>query len=556
MTTDYHLTEKDVDLSLLTAEERESLQQQLDDRNNEYMNEVVTPRDIDFHKEREALLNKLAVEAGFTAYRPDGSGTTVQEAMDARLLPMGEITCPQLEKFEELKQLPEYQEFEETAKRFHQDDMEFLAESTQTYLMDALCKVLPRMDWEQKGVDDSKNQVTLTRNDLYSSYLNDDESKALKEPFEDFLKRLEDKVLTPLAGEDTATLEKARTYFNGIATQIYYRNMLAKTGERVVWGDSRGERILSPAEYLDKVAACKDNKEKAELTDSITRPVLLKTIVGEKEIQADFHLAHYLQRINAAGYITGQSCSGLLSDHPNYRYVEDDELGRYIKGECINLNKQGSSAYITFWQPEAGIQNTDTVNTPEQVEDIRRVAAQQGWIVEDTKVFFRSSLHLTLPMTYDGTGKRQIMREADERTDNQYPGLKEADFLQWLDKRRPFIVQVQEEHGGVVRWTDMMILQQWEKLTWGLEAIYKQKQVVERETQHQKDLERISDIIIYPVKYGQYRIRCKIDGEQQMSERLSEHDVKRINNGTGADTIAAEIYKDRLEEQQQKGLKR
>ena len=421
------------------------------------------------------------------------------------------------------------------------------ATDRQDGLMNALRIVLPRMDEGhlEKFVN-RDGEVRLSRNDLYTAFLATEESTALKQSMQDFLHQLDVKVLSPLEKEGNALHVKNADYLKDMATQVYYRNVLAITGERFIRVDARGDRIMSPAEYLEKLAECKDEKEKKKLNESIVRPVKLKTIMGWREIQADYHLAPLLQRISSAGFISGQSCSGLLSDHPNYRYVSDDKWGRYVKGECINYNKQGSSAYITFWKPEAAMKGDAChVNDQIEVDAIRCLAHEQGWVVKDTEVFYRPSLHLTLPQTYDGCGKREILHEANERTDKLYPGLKGADFLQWLEKRTPIEMEVENEHGGVVRWTDELLSRQWEKLTAALEMHREQRKVAERKEQLQKDMARISDIVIYVGGDGYWRMRCKIDGVQQLSERVSDHQMGLVEK-VGAAAVAADVYSIKL----------
>jgi len=75
-------------------------------------------------------------------------------------------------------------------------------------------------------------------------------------------------------------------------------------------------------------------------------------------------------------------------------------------------------------------------------------------------------------------------------------------------------MEVENEHGGVVRWTDELLSRQWEKLTAALEMHREQRNATERKEQLQKDMARISDIVIYVGGDGYWRMRCKIDGVQ------------------------------------------
>lgn len=327
--------------------------------------------------------------------------------------------------------------------------------------------------------------------------------------------------------------------------QQMYREMLELTRPRINRYDVRGNRILSPEEYLKKLQAVETPQEKEELNKTHTAPVMIKQGNDVKVINVDASLITTIQMLNDQGYKTGQSCSGLLADHPNYRYVQDDKHGRFVNGECIHFNKQGSGAYLTFWKPEAAY--ADSRCTAEQIEDIRRIADEQGWIVEDTDIFFQPAIRLGLPHTYDGTGTREILHEANALTDQQNPGLYDSDFLKWLEKRTPNEMEVEKWHGGVVLWTDDMILQRWQKLAQGLVQAQKQRE----------NMARISDEHIFVGGDGYWRIKCKIDGQNQLSERLPDCKLSQINKGTlDLKRAAAEIYADTIETLQQQAVQK
>lgn len=327
--------------------------------------------------------------------------------------------------------------------------------------------------------------------------------------------------------------------------QVMYREMLELTRPRIDKKDMRGNRILSPEEYLQKLAELKTPEEKEELTRAITVPVNIDPMDENRVVSIDASLADTIQILAEHGYKTGQSCSGLLIDHPNNRYVQDDRHGRFVNGECIHFNKQGSGAYLTFWKPESAYM--DARSTPEQIEDIRRIADEQGWIVEDTDIFFQPSIRLGLPHTYDGYGTREILREANELTNQENPGLYERNFLEWLERRTPNEIKVEKIHGGVVLWTDNMILQRWEKLAQGLVQAQKQRE----------NMARISDEHIFVGGDGYWRIKCRIDGQNQLSERLSDYKLSQINKGSlDMKRAAAEIYEDTLDAIQHQALQK
>lgn len=264
--------------------------------------------------------------------------------------------------------------------------------------------------------------------------------------------------------------DKAHQFHENNAEQTR-RDILAVTRERMDTKDVKGNPILSPQAYLEMIE--NPNLSKKELNDlkirltTITADVYITGTDGKvKPVKIDYNLAPYLQRIIDCGYSTGQSDSGTLSDHPYYRYVEDDKKGKYVKGECICLNKQGSSAYLTFWKPESQwvAKSGVPVNSGQQIEDIRKVATEEGWCVEDTEVFFQPSIRLSLPYTYDGSSTRQIMREIARLTEQKNPGLKENDFLAYINKKSDIGSEIIMAHGGTVRYSDAMIMARWNKL--------------------------------------------------------------------------------------------
>ena len=148
-----------------------------------------------------------------------------------------------------------------------------------------------------------------------------------------------------------------------------------------------------------------------------------------------------------------------------------------------------------------------------------------------------------MPHTYDGTAKRDILNEANDRTDEAFPGLKKKDFLQWLERRASIVQEVSAKHGGVVRYTDEMILSRWEKLTVALEAVYKHRLTVAQEQERQEQLfARITDVTVFMGGDGYWRIKCRIDGIPQMSERMADHEMTAISKGTSAKVFAAQKY--------------
>lgn len=326
--------------------------------------------------------------------------------------------------------------------------------------------------------------------------------------------------------------------------QRKYREILSLTRPRLVGFDVYGRRILPPSEYLAQLAR-KIGREQIDFKRTLSAPVTFTRQGQPHVVQVDYNLAPFLQRLADAGYGTGQSDSGTLSDHPNYRYIQDSPEGLYVTGECICFNKQGSGAYLTFWKPEASMVRDmgDVVCSQEQIDDIRRIATSQGWVVEDTDVFFQPSLRLGLPQTYDGTGKRDILAQANALTNAAFPGLYERDFLGWLAERIPFEHRVWAEHGGVVMYTDDMILSRWEKLTAALEQAQRRRLGVDdAQTQAVSPLKRITGATLFVGGDGYGRIRCCIDGVRQLSERVADHEMMAVSRGLDPRELAARKY--------------
>lgn len=343
-------------------------------------------------------------------------------------------------------------------------------------------------------------------------------------------------------------------------TQQMLREALSIVRPREVEKDFYGLYILSPEEYLDAIQNLEPNS-KHRFDSTISAPITLERNGKPHQVQVDMGIANYLQRMANAGFATGQSDSGMLRDHPNYRYVSDDEHGRFVKGECINYGKQGSGAYLTFWKPEADLvkQIGDRTNSEEQIALIRRTAKEIGWECSDMLIFGQPSVRLAPPFTYDGSFRQDIIREANDRTNILYPGLHETDFLDWLEKRSAIEIKVQNDHGGVIRYTDLMLSKQWDvlttKLEMGMKHIVQQNGGVENmrypdgsltdDALYERALRRITDVRITPPENGKQSVICKIDGRQQMSRIIQPE-----NRGwSDKMMVAARTYRDVLEDQ-------
>lgn len=316
--------------------------------------------------------------------------------------------------------------------------------------------------------------------------------------------------------------------------QVMLRNILAVTNPRISRTDAMGKPYLTPEDFIERKKNIENVEEKYLFEAAYTSKVTGTQGSRVWTFNADKGIAPFLQQLNDAGYVTGQSCSGLLEDHPNYRYVQDDKRGRFVNGECIHFNKQGCGTYLTFYKPLKGEHD---LNVQQQIDNIRTVAEENNWVVEDMDIFGIPSIRLGLPLTYDGLGTRELLDEVNDTVDRDFPGLYDTHFLDWLEERNSREPEFQERHGGVVRWTDDMVKAKWNALTQALVVAEKQRQ----------DIERISDVRIYMGGDGQHRIKCRIDGEDMLSEHFSDANMALLNKGTDEKLLAYRCYADRFQ---------
>lgn len=223
--------------------------------------------------------------------------------------------------------------------------------------------------------------------------------------------------------------------------------------------DVNGNRILTADEWN-----ALSDEQKKPLEDTITKSV---TDLDGNTFNIDYNLAGPLQRIINAGYATGQSDSGTTTDHPGYRYVQDDKQGKYKKGDLIR-----GGAYLTFWRPEANLiqEAGRRVNTQEQIDSVINAVNKTGFVYDFTDVFYQPSIRVSLGQANDGTKYQALLKEANALTDEAYPGLHDNDFFKWLDLRNDtYLPIVEQKHGGMKEWTDNEIINKWNELANELE---------------------------------------------------------------------------------------
>lgn len=261
----------------------------------------------------------------------------------------------------------------------------------------------------------------------------------------------------------------------------FINELLTEARPRMDLFDHNCNLILSADEYNRRKEDAERNGTRMN-TESLTMNVRVRTAdgSGKKEIPVDAGIYHHIQNMDDMGYVTAVCCSGMLADHPNERYVQNSETGLYVKGEPICWNKQGSVAYIGFYKQDDKFPEL-IGNTPEQIEDIRKVAEESGWIPEDSELFGRPAVVLRLPVTLDGTGSRELLAEGRRLVNLSHPNLFVTDFMKAIELRSKYMKAVYANHGGVVMYNDKMLKRRWSALSVGLGlAAYQRKEAARR----------------------------------------------------------------------------
>lgn len=77
-----------------------------------------------------------------------------------------------------------------------------------------------------------------------------------------------------------------------------------------------------------------------------------------------------------------------------------------------------------------------------------------------------------------------------------------------------------------------------------------------KELANEQYYERISDVVIYPLKDRGFAIKCKIDGEEKLSSVLLGADLDRAEDKSNWKKLAVEYYRDDLQASQEEQTKR
>lgn len=278
---------------------------------------------------------------------------------------------------------------------------------------------------------------------------------------------------------------------------------------REVQVDSDGERILTPPEWLARTRKMSE----AEL-DEYIRPkrVVVEDVRNRYSFQVPASLKDNFVKLFDIGFRHPVAItSGRLADDPNRRDS---------KGYPYALSALARPLARVIFDTQS-VQGGMVSLTPGQKNDIREAAKEAGWCIDNTGGKY---LTLLLPSTHSGLTADEVARLATDKLDLQSPGWREQS-----DWHHQYIEAVKNEikqQGGHVIYTDRDIADAWDRLTQAI--VQKTRQRWERENTRISDIQinRQVDTVKQTVKHT---IRCRIDGQQQMSVPMHALDGGRYD---------------------------
>lgn len=317
------------------------------------------------------------------------------------------------------------------------------------------------------------------------------------------------------------------------------RRILAVTWQRQTEFDVLWNPVLSPSEWLEKYDAA----------GTLIRNGMELPYAGTAEspkcgrFHADRLIVLNLQRILDWGFVTSESCSGMVADHPDRRHLKDSPDGglTFKAGQPVHRTLYGSHAYVTFPKPESSL-SRDLKNSADQIDMVRHIAVENGWVALDSLSLSQPVLRLELPMTYDGSGRAEIEREAELLGLQTVDGFALLDYFDKADAMLPLVRQVADTHGGIVPWTDALIAARWNALSEGI------RQAMERQRMTGADIHRITDVARVARRDGSLALRCRIDGLQQTMKAVPLDMLTQASERSLSDKeLASVLFKEELQ---------
>ena len=314
------------------------------------------------------------------------------------------------------------------------------------------------------------------------------------------------------------------------------RKVLALTWNRGIQKDALGKPLKTAEQWLD------DFGQAGTLDRIMMERPYVKGVTADNgmNFSADLLIADHLKDIINAGFVSSESCSGMLGDHPDRRYytASSDNGETYRAGQPVNRTLYGSNAYISFPKPESRWEAA-LKNTQGGIDTLRMIAQRNGWVAVDSSSMLEPALRLELPMTYDGSSMDEIIGEAERRAEIERRDYHALPYPEKVEVTLLFNKQVAQEHGGIVPWNDELIARRWDALAEGIRIAAKVAQEA-----------RISDIRQITRNDGQIALRCKIDGEQQMMRTVDAALLKGDKKPTALE-LCCQVYRQELTERRE-----
>lgn len=345
---------------------------------------------------------------------------------------------------------------------------------------------------------------------------------------------------------------------NAFINQQFNRRVLSISWDRGTQTDVIGKPLLKPEEWLEQFGYA-STLQRHRMEQPYVKAVQSSRL---ETFNADRLIADNLKDILDAGFVSAESCSGMLADHPDRRYYVDSSDGgkTYKAGQPVNQTLYGSNAYISFFKPESRWKPS-LKNTAEQIEQIRDLAQKNGWVALDTVSMLQPALRLELPMTYDGSSMDEIIKEAEQLGLETIEGFAAMSYPKKASAMLTLNKEVAKHHGGIVPWTDALMQHRWNALSTALKHAVK----IGHEQNRNPDLDRITNARLISKTDGSPAVRCCIDGVQQSIRDIpwaTRIDIKESQCEWTPKEICALVYKEELsasqdnQNQRSNGLKR
>lgn len=298
---------------------------------------------------------------------------------------------------------------------------------------------------------------------------------------------------------------------------------------REVTVDSDGETILSPAQWLDKVAGLSDAERQA-LGESKCSKITDRRNGFSYDVPAS--LTGHFVRLFEVGIRHAAATSGRMADEAGRR--TDQGIPYALTAVARPL------ARVTFdIREDPGVKERLTAA---QKKDIITAATEAGWSVEDWNGRF---LSLVLPVSKSGKTVSALDAAVRNRLNTQQPRWYGSDGCVqiYFDAFRSQLIA----EGGRVVYSDRDLTAAWDRLTDAIVQVSRRR--------WQQESPRVTDIQVRrTVDTGQmsvnHDIRCRIDGQWQMYVPLHKLDGGRydtaVHRAGQGDTDALQQLKKEL----------